>query len=61
MLCRVREFLLGHLAGAVDAAAELGDALLVDVEAEHRKMPGEIDGERQADIAKADHANSYIG
>ena len=24
-------------------------------------MPGEIDGERQADIAKADHANSYIG
>ena len=40
---------------------ELGDALLVDVEAEHGKMPREIDGERQADIAKADHANSHIG
>ena len=57
----MREFLLGHLAGAVDAVAELGDALLVDVEAEHGKMPGEIDRERQADIAEADHANSYIG
>ena len=56
----VREFLLGHLAGAVEALAELGHALLVDVEAEHGKMPGEIDGERQPDIAKADHANSYI-
>ena len=60
-LCGVREFLLGHLAGAVDAVTQLGDALLVDVEAEHGKMPREIDGERQADIAKADHANSYIG
>ena len=56
----MREFLLGHLAGAVDAATQLGDAFLVDVEAEHGKMPGEIDRERQADIAKADHANSYI-
>ena len=24
-------------------------------------MPGEIDRERQTDIAKADHANSHVG
>ena len=33
----VREFLLGHLAGAVDASTELGDTFLVDVETEHGK------------------------
>ena len=59
-LRRMREFLLGHLAGAVDAGTQLGDTLSVDIEAEHGKMPREIDGERQADIAEADHANSYI-
>ena len=60
-LCGLREFLLGHLASAVDALTELGDTFLVNVEAEHRKMPGEIDGEREPDIAEADHANSHVG
>jgi hypothetical protein len=56
----MREFRLGHLAGAVDALTELGHTLDVDVEAEHGKMAREIDGEREAHITKADHANSYV-
>jgi hypothetical protein len=60
-VCGLRELLLGHLAGAVQAATELRDALSIDVEAEHGEMPRKIDGEREADIAKADNANSHIG
>ncbi len=56
-----RELLLGHLARAVDAARQLVDAGRVDVEAKHGKVPRQIDGERQADIAKTDNANSNVG
>src|SRR6516164_3353292 len=51
-----RKFLLVHLVGAIDAAREFGDAFAIDIEAKHRKVPREIDGERQADIAETDNA-----
>jgi hypothetical protein len=55
------ELLVSHLAGAVEPALELGDALGVDVEGDDREMPREIDCKREADIAKPDHANADIG
>jgi hypothetical protein len=57
----LRELLLGYLARAVETARQLGDSVAVDIEANHGEMPGEIDGERQTDIAKADNADAYIG
>ena len=57
----LRELLLGYLARAIDPAAELGDALAIDVEADHGEMPRKIDGERQPDIAKTDNADSHVG
>ena len=37
---------------------ELGDARLVDVEAQRRQLAAEADRERQADIAKTDHGDA---
>ncbi len=47
--------------GGMVAAGQLGDPIPIDIEANHGEMPGEIDGERQTDITKADNADSYIG
>ena len=52
---RAGEPRLVDLAGAVAALAELGDARRVNVEAGRLEMLGERDGERQPDIAEADH------
>jgi hypothetical protein len=50
-----------HLAGAIDAALELGDPLLGDVEADHRReMPREGERHRQADIAQSQHRETAL-
>ncbi len=50
--CELRRI---DLAGPVVAALELGDPRLVDVEAGDRELARQGDGQRQPDIAEADH------
>jgi hypothetical protein len=54
------EFLLGDLAGAVLAGAQFIDAAGIDIEAEHRKIPGHVDGERQADISEPNNPDPDV-
>ena len=49
-----------ELGGAVMMPAKLGDARLVDIEAGHRKVAGERDRQRQADIAEADDRDAGL-
>ena len=51
---RTAQRLVGDFTRPIVAAAKLGDAALVDVEAGDRKMAGERDGERKPDIAQPD-------
>ncbi len=60
-LLRGGEFRVGHFVGAIDAAGQLLDAAGVDVEADHGKMPRQIDGERKAHIAETNDANPNVG
>ena len=53
----VSQFVRGGLQRPIMPKLQLGDALAVDVEAHHRIFRGQGHGERQADIAQADHAN----
>ena len=57
---RQRQLLAGKFAGAVVAAREFADAGRVEVEADHREMPAEMGGERQPDVAEADHGNAAV-
>ena len=57
----MREFLLGNLVGAIDAAREFSDALAIDIETDDGEVSREIDGKRQADIAETDNANPDFG
>jgi hypothetical protein len=55
-----RHLRLGHLARAVVATLQLVDARLVGVETHNREFSREIGGERQPDIAEADHADAQV-
>ena len=48
------------LVGVVSAGLQFLDAVLVDVEADGRKLLSELDGQRQADIAQSDDRDPEI-
>ncbi|MCY1428316.1 hypothetical protein D9M71_441960 [compost metagenome] len=50
----VLQLFVADLQGGIVTGPERGDALLADVEARHRAMLAEFNGERQADVAEAD-------
>jgi len=45
-----------HIARSVEILAQLADPVGVDVEADDVELPGQHNGQRQADIAEADNA-----
>ena len=55
------QFRRGGLPGAVVAGLELGDALGLDVEADHRAVFAKFDGQGQADVAQADDGQGGVG
>ena len=59
-LRRRGELRLVDLAGAVAALAQFADAGGLDVVADGGVAPAELDGERQADVAQADHADLEV-
>ena len=55
------QFLGRGLAGAVAAGLEFGDALGLDVEADHRAVFAKFDGQGQADVAEANDGQRGVG
>jgi len=51
------QILAGHLAGRIDETAVSSDLLLREVKAQRAILFAELDGERQANVSKANHSN----